>query len=138
MARVSSHWLRRRETISWKLCVHPYFAGMCYSMCTVFISPFSLKLPFRWGDLLIFLSVYLWAACIYFEGVCLCTWRKTAGRAVKKVLSDENSCHYVSSSMTLFLVWFSWLWVKLNFFSCVRLTSMWKYWRQVQNEISSL
>lgn len=58
MARVSSHWLRRRETFSWKVCLYPYFAGMCYSMSTTFIYPFSLKLPFRWGGLLIFLNVY--------------------------------------------------------------------------------
>lgn len=138
MGRVSSHWLRRREALSWKVCLHPYFTGLCYSVCTTFISPFSLKLLSRWGDLLILLGVYLWATCIYFEGVWLCTWRKTAGRAVRKVLSDENSRHSVSSSTTFFLIWFSLLWVKLNFFSCVRLTSMKNYWRQVQNETSSL
>lgn len=116
MTRVSCHWLRRRETFSWKVCLYLYFAGMCYSMSTTFIYPFSLTLPFRWGGLLIFLNVYLWATSIYYEGVWLCTWRKTAGRDVKKVLSDKNSCQHVSSSMTLFLIWFSLLWVKLDFF----------------------
>lgn len=115
MARVSSPWLRRREILWWKVCLHPYSAGMRYSMCTTFISPFSLKVPFRWGDFWILLSVYLWATCMYFEGDSLCTWRKTAGKAVKKVLSDKNSCHDVSSTITSFLIWFSLPWVKLNF-----------------------
>lgn len=92
MARVSSHCLRERETLSWKVCL--FFACMCYSILYIvillyiylygyFIYLFLLKLPFRWRDALILLSVYLWAACTYFEWVWLWSSRKTAGRAVK-------------------------------------------------------
>lgn len=46
------------------------------SMYTTFIYPFSLKLPFRWGKLLIFCQCVFIGTCMYFEGVWLYTWKQ--------------------------------------------------------------